>query len=183
MKRVRGFTLIELIIVLSIGGILVAVGVPNLAVFLKNSARTTRLNDLVTALNYARSEAVKRNTDIRVCASSDAATCLTTSTAAASTSFSSGWIVSQVAPASLLRVFEQDLSASTSITGTIGAFIYAGSGFPGGSFPGAATFTHCDDRGVSAARAVLISNSGHPGISRPGADDIHESGGVDLTCP
>ena len=163
MKRIRGFTLIELIIVLVIGGILVAIGVPNLSVFLKNSARTTRLNDLVTALNYARSEAIKRNTEIRVCASTDGATCVTTATTAATTSYSTGWIVSQLAPAALLRVFQQDLSGSASITGSVGAFVYSGDGFPGGDFPGSATFTHCDDRGVSAARRG--PSAGRTGIS------------------
>ncbi len=178
MKRARGFTLIELIIVLVIGGILVSIAVPNLSVFLKNSARTTRINELVTAFNYARSEAVKRNTDIRVCSSTDASTC------SGSTSFSSGWLVQQVAPSSVLRVFEQDLGGTTTIIGSVSSFTYQGNGFPA-SGSGSATFTHCDDRGAKAARAVIISSTGHPRISRDSdGDGIHESAtGADLTCP
>jgi len=179
MRRQRGFTLIELIITLVIAGILVAVGVPNLAVFLKNSSRTTRLNDLVTAFNYARSESVKRNTDIRVCSSTDAASC------SGNTTFSNGWVVRQVAPAAVLRVFEQDLGSETSIIGTVSAFTYQGNGFPASGSPANATFTYCDDRGAVAARAVVVSTTGHPGISRDTDDDgMHEGpGGADLSCP
>ena len=187
MKRRRGFTLIELIIVLAIAGILIAIGVPNLAVFLKNSSRTTRLNDLVTALNYARSEAIKRNTAVLVCSSTDGAAC------ANDPSFDSGWIVRQVDTGTVLRVFQQDMGGTTSFTGSdadgndFHTFTYASNGFPDGDY-GDITFTYCDDRGPTAARAVVVSNTGHPGISRDGdgngthnrADDPLVSG--DLTC-
>ncbi len=178
MKRARGFTLIELIITLVIAGVLVAIGVPNLSTFLKNSARTTRLNDLVTALNLARSEAVKRNTDITVCASTDAATC------SGNTSFSSGWVVRQVTPATLLRVFEQDLAGTTStIVGTAASITYQGNGMS--TTANRFTFRHCDDRGDAAARAVIVSNTGHPGISRDrNGNGVHEDhAGADLSCP
>ena len=180
MKRESGFTLIELIITLVIAGILVAIGVPNLAEFLKNSARTTRLNDVVTAFNYARSESVKRNTDVRVCASADESTC------SGSTDFTAGWVVRQVAPAELLRVFQPGLGGDASIIGSTAAFTYQGNGFPATGAPAAATFTYCDDRGATEARAVVLGATGHPGISRDYDDDgIHEPtpAGGDLTCP
>ena len=180
MRRASGFTLIELVITLVIAGILVAIGVPNLVEFLKNSARTTRLNDVVTAINYARSESVKRNADVRVCASANESTC------SGSTDFTTGWVVRQVTPGEVLRVFQPDLGGDATITGTTTAFTYQGNGFPATGAPASATFTYCDDRGVPEARAVVLGATGHPGISRDYDDDgIHEPTptGGDLSCP
>lgn len=179
MKREGGFTLIELIITLVIAGVLVAIGVPNLAEFLKNSTRTTRLNDIVTALNYARSESVKRNTEIRVCSTTDFATC------AASTSFTSGYMVLDISQSAVLRVFQTDISGDTTIIASTTQFDYQGDGFPATGSPATATFTYCDDRGASDARAVIISTTGHPRISRDtDGNGIHEAaGGGNLTCP
>lgn len=66
MKR-RGFTLVEVLVVLAIAAILVTIAVPGYA-FLVNAGRlTSATNDLLTALHLARSEAIKRGVRITVC--------------------------------------------------------------------------------------------------------------------
>ena len=55
-----GFTLVELMITLAIAGILVAVGIPSFNSTISSNRLTSYANELVTALNLARSEAVKR---------------------------------------------------------------------------------------------------------------------------
>jgi type IV fimbrial biogenesis protein FimT len=66
----RGFTLVELLVVLAVGASLLAIAVPGYA-FLVNASRLTSVtNDLVTTLHLARSEAVKRGMRVTVCKTS-----------------------------------------------------------------------------------------------------------------
>ncbi len=67
MEKQAGFTIIELIITIVIAAILAAVAAPSMSEFMQNNARATRINSMVTALNYARSEAVGRNVAVTVC--------------------------------------------------------------------------------------------------------------------
>lgn len=62
--RSSGFTLPELLAVLAITGILVAIALPGFASLIANQRARSISADLMTALARARSEAVKRNTDI-----------------------------------------------------------------------------------------------------------------------
>lgn len=82
--RSFGFTLIELIITITIAGILAVLAVPGMNSIIKNERMASQANELVSDLNFARSEAVKRATLITICKSTnpDAAgpTCDTTAT-------------------------------------------------------------------------------------------------------
>lgn len=70
MER-RGFTLVELLVVLAVGSILLAIAVPGYG-FLVNTSRVAAVtNDLVGALQLARSEAIKRGTRVTVCRTSN----------------------------------------------------------------------------------------------------------------
>jgi type IV fimbrial biogenesis protein FimT len=82
-----GFTLLELMVAIAVFALLLGIGVPTFSSIINANRITTQANELVSALNYARSEAVKRSEPVAVCASADGATC------AASTDWSTGWIV------------------------------------------------------------------------------------------
>lgn len=65
-KSGSGFTLIELMITLAIAAVLLVVGVPSFIDFQRNSELTSQTNSLVAALNAAKTEAMKRNTNAYV---------------------------------------------------------------------------------------------------------------------
>ena len=65
-KRSIGYTLIELMVTITAAGILMSIAVPSYTAVIDNTRLTTYTNDLVTALNYARSEAIKRGVQVTV---------------------------------------------------------------------------------------------------------------------
>lgn len=68
--RQSGITLVETLTTLAVLSILLGIGMPGYG-FLANSVRLTGLtNDLVSSLNMARSEAIKRGIRVTVCKSS-----------------------------------------------------------------------------------------------------------------
>ena len=64
--RAGGFTLIELMMTIAIAGILAVLALPPFIKSLKNNCMTTTTNSLVTSLQLAKSEAVKRRSTVRV---------------------------------------------------------------------------------------------------------------------
>ncbi|MCB1909600.1 MAG: GspH/FimT family pseudopilin [Rhodocyclaceae bacterium] len=66
-RSLRGFTLIELMMTLTIFGILLMVGVPALRGFIVSSDLTGQANDILAAINLARAEAVRRGQRVIFC--------------------------------------------------------------------------------------------------------------------
>jgi type IV fimbrial biogenesis protein FimT len=86
----HGYTLIELMTATTMIAILLGLAVPSFRQYTANSDVTAASNDLVTALNTARSEALHRATAVTLCSSSDGQTCANSAT------WTTGWIVSYV---------------------------------------------------------------------------------------
>ena len=63
----QGFTLIELMVTVSVLAILVGLALPNLRSFLVSNRLSSDVNGLIGLLNYARSEAIVRNQSVVVC--------------------------------------------------------------------------------------------------------------------
>ena len=85
-RRQGGLTLLELIIGISVLGILLAVGVPSFQSTVDSNRLAAQTNSLVTALNLARSEAVKRGQPVSICASTNQTSC------SGATAWTTGWI-------------------------------------------------------------------------------------------
>ena len=66
MRTQRGFNLIELMVVLTIAGILLGIGIPSFRGFTASQRVKNTAFDFAAALLLARSEAVKRNAPVSV---------------------------------------------------------------------------------------------------------------------
>lgn len=64
--KVSGFSLLELIITVTIAGILTVIAVPTFSSVISNNRLTAYTNQFVTTLNFARNEAIRRGTQIKV---------------------------------------------------------------------------------------------------------------------
>ncbi len=82
MLNRHGFTLIELLITIAIAAIVATFAIPSFTQSIRNGRLTTNANEFLTALNLARSEAIKRGVQV---------TMLRNSTT--STQWESGWQV------------------------------------------------------------------------------------------
>jgi type IV fimbrial biogenesis protein FimT len=60
MRFSKGFSLIELMVVLSVATILLGIGVPSFRALIQSQRMTTTVNDLFAAINLTRSEAMQR---------------------------------------------------------------------------------------------------------------------------
>lgn len=87
MKKSNGFTLIELMVVVTIVGILAVAAAPSFRIMLKNNRQATQTNSLLGALNLARSESIKRGFNVILCRSNDSVTCATNG------GWEQGWLI------------------------------------------------------------------------------------------
>ena len=144
---VRGFTLIEFLITLVIAGILATLAAPSFVQYLASARIRNASYDLTSALQIARSEAIKRNTAIEV---------------VAGTNWTSGWTVQVPITATVLR--QQDRYQGLTITNVnpatfVPTITY---GNDGRATTAATTFKVQPSPSVSGitARCVIISLSG-----------------------
>jgi type IV fimbrial biogenesis protein FimT len=88
----RGFTLVEMMVTVSITIILLSVGVPMMRDLMESNTIASHVNSFVGASNLARSEAIKRGVPVVICRS-DNPSADVPSCASSGTEWQSGWIV------------------------------------------------------------------------------------------
>ena len=164
LRGQKGLTLIELLVTIAILAIVLSMAVPNFITFVQNSRLVGQTNDLVTALNYARNEAIKRGVRVSVCSRLDNTTC----SGAAVFNWDMGWLVfvnpngdavADISPGSVetvLQVRQPLENGNTLRTVGIQRVTYQNSGFSGN----ADTFRLCDSRGAASGRAIMVSLQG-----------------------
>jgi type IV fimbrial biogenesis protein FimT len=178
-----GFTLYEVLITLLVIGVVLALGLPNLSDFTRNSRVTGTANDLHGSIMLGRSEAARSKENITICASDDpmgVAAC-------DGASFEDGWILfldldgdierDAGAGENVLKAFppvHEDLNIFTSNAATF--FSFAPSGLGRGDVDGNPSLVRafiCDARGNvvaaggnSAARALVVTPVGRSTVLR-----------------
>lgn len=85
MRNERGFTLIELIVTLAVLAIVAGLAMPGFNNLIQSNRAAALGEDLLTAVNYTRSEAVRRGQRVSLCASNNGTDC--------QGGWTDGWIV------------------------------------------------------------------------------------------
>ena len=160
----NGYTLIELLVTVAILSILLAVALPNFQDTIENNVTNSQAKLFMTTLNLARSEAIKRGTNVAICPSNDGLDC-------DAGSWSTGWVVfvdvngdadgatgSIDVGDTIIRVFDA-LGADSVLTGTTNFLEYNSLGFS--ATAGVQTMKLCPStNNADNARSVEIGVSG-----------------------
>jgi type IV fimbrial biogenesis protein FimT len=206
IRTQRGFNLLELMVTVLVVGIVLGFGVPNFMQFQRNNAMTSISNDLVSGIYLARTEAVKRQVPVTMCASANATDPAPTCGVGPNTGFivfvddANPAVVAAtdgnaVVDAGELVLLQHAPPAGTITISSDSTYLaYGPNGFvvptaPGQAQPSLSTMLVCDDRGnvdvggTSAARAINIAPTGRAQIMRAIGDvaiAVAVTGGV---CP
>jgi type IV fimbrial biogenesis protein FimT len=163
MKKVNGFTLLELLITLSVIIVVSTITFPSFANIIADNKQVTHYNQLVGSISLARSEAIKRGTRTAICQSSNGSSCTKQSK-----HWHLGWLVfndtdsdNQVDNDETIISIQQAFNQGVSISyGSRTRIAYYPDGLAVGSSNG--TFLICDDRGDEAKSGLIVSVSGRP---------------------
>lgn len=167
-QHARAFTLIELIVTLTIISTMLSIGIPGIIALASNSRITSAINNMVRHLHYARSEAVTRGVSVILCPSLQGDGCddsfhwqqgfILFADSNGDRNLGSGEVV--------LRHVSPGLGETRIFTSPgRKKLTFQASGMAMGS---TATITVCDSSG--RAKAIILSNPGRPRLADTRAD-------------
>jgi type IV fimbrial biogenesis protein FimT len=193
-RTATGFTIVELLVTLTVVGILAALAVPNMRPFIQNNRLTAASNDLLRSFQLARTEAIKRQQNVVVCASDVP----TATNPTCSYGAFKGWIVFQDTNANWQAdvgeaVLERHNLLDSSITvkadnNRIESYAATGFANPAGTKTPTRNILMCDIRGnqitgsTSVERAVLVANTGRVRVSTI-STDVTTAAATAGSCP
>jgi type IV fimbrial biogenesis protein FimT len=180
----KGFTLVELMIVISILGILSAIALPSFDTFLRKRQMVGSSNLFYTTLYLARSEAVKRNSTVTICKSSDGVTC--------GGSWTAGWLMFEDANSDgVLDGAEVTITGGSLTNGYLltwsafGSNSYIRFNKNGMTASHNGTFKFCpQDSNSKFASAVIVSKTARIRVAKDNNQNgiREDASGNDLTC-
>jgi type IV fimbrial biogenesis protein FimT len=159
--RQRGFTLTELLTTIAVTAIGLSLVIPSFDTVVSNNRRASAVNQLVSTLHLARSEAITRNQQIAICPSADGASC--------AGDWDDGWLL--YADANRDEVLDEDeevlgtSAAAARLTITTADFPVIAYTPAGRIADAEGEFTFCDHRGPTHARVVIVNAMGEPRLS------------------
>lgn len=164
MRRATGFTLVELAVALTVIGILLTVAVPAMHNTLLDARRARALNAVLHSLSAARAESIRSSAEAVLCPTDGSDRCM-----GSTDDWSRGWMVfvngdGDVPPSrddNERIVARHQAEGSGTIVANRTRFIYR----PHARRATAGTLVYCDERGPSAARAVIVSYTGRPRVA------------------
>ena len=173
----RGFTLTELLVILTIVAVLATVGMPSMADIIGSIRLSSASNVFLSNLHLARSEAIKRNGRVVLCKSADGVSC------AGGGGWEQGWIVfhdanNNSALDSGEAVIERahPLAGDLRLTGNFSVARYVsfvstgGTRLVSGAFQ-AGTLTLCRQSASGGeARQIVLNAAGRPRIQKVAVD-------------
>ncbi len=153
-----GFTLIELMITLSVMAIVATVGVPSFMSIIASNRVTAASNGMVTALNLAKSDAIRSGQNSVLCKSKDAATC------DAKLNWSDGWLLFNDTNGDQKKDTDERIIRSHAATDPSLSFIFRGGDFvefrPNGSTNESGRFCFRNTYKDNNSRVVRITHAG-----------------------
>ena len=155
-----GLTMIELVMTLLIAAVLVGLAAPSFINTIEENNLTAAANDMLAALNLARSTAITQREDVRICKSTNGTSCDNT------LNWEQGWLVfiDKDPPGAdeVIRVFSALPEGYTLRQG--GNFNdwveFKPSGAARGSSGNSETFRLCRGTGTANSRSVVVTASG-----------------------
>ncbi len=153
-KQNSGFTLIELMITVILISVILGIGVPSFKELIRNSRLSTATNEFISSMYLARSEAVKRRTDILVTA--------TDSSNSANEWGYNGWTISVEDGGETLKTVRavQDDSITIDSNNDVAEFTYSADG----SVDNADTLDICATE-KSSGRRITIDITGRASVN------------------
>lgn len=168
-RGAQGFTLLELMAVVAVIAITLTLGVPSFISIINGNRLTAQANELVAALQIARSEAIRSNRPVRLCRTENGTSC-------ASAGRWNRWIVLSAANEVL-----RDASSRSPVQISSGQseIVYAANGLARASAGGLLTntFTVCIPASRPEQNRRLVQLAAGSRVS------ISSDGDGDATCP
>lgn len=139
----RGFTMVELMITIVIAAILTAIAIPSFRNIILSNRLTSTANDIVSAINVARMEAIKLNAPVQFCSNSSSTNTTDKLGTACGTQGTAVYMLQNGSTTPTpVRAAVPGLASVTQtqvqLSGTIAAVRYSGQGLgyaPGGTAP------------------------------------------------
>lgn len=164
MQSQRGFTLVELMTTISVLAVLVGIAVPALQEMTLGSRLRSQANDLAAGVILARSEAIKRNRQVELCASSDASTC--------TGAWGDGWIVKVAVAGGAVIKKHAAAPDGFRINSVVNTVVFNASGV--GATPSTLTVCRATPSLGGQERVLTISATGRTTVSSPEPEDVSD---------